>query len=169
MKRSIRDDKYQSLAELRFRIRVFLQRSDVAAQEVGVEPQQFQLLLAIRGLEPGTKCTIRTLSERLLLKHHSTVELVDRLEANNLVARSRDRDDRRQVFVHLQPKGDQLLEEIVRKRLDDLSSNGRAFVKALSSLLDRDRNNRNAATRSASGRAPRARRHPAVAETESWL
>ena len=161
MKKTIRDDRYRSLAELRFRIRLFLQQGDVAAREVGVEPQQYQLLLAIRGLEPGTKCTIRTLSERLLLKHHSTVELVDRLEANDLVIRSRGQEDRRQVFVHLQPKGEQLLEEIVRKRLKDLNAGGRAFVKALASLLDGDRNSSNAAThsasRAASGRAPRPR------------
>jgi DNA-binding MarR family transcriptional regulator len=158
MKRSIRDDQYQSLAELRFRIRLFLQRSDAAAREAGVEPQQYQLLLAIRGLEPEAKCTIRALSERLLLRHHSTVELVDRLEMNNLVARSRDQEDRRQVFVQLQPKGQQVLERIVRKRLEDLSSNGRALVRAVTSLLDKDRSNGKAAHATVPGREPGGRR-----------
>jgi DNA-binding MarR family transcriptional regulator len=136
MTESIRDDQYRSLAELRHRIRLFLQSSDVSAREVGVEPQQYQMLLAIRAMDAEEPCTIRALSERLLLKHHSAVELVDRLEANKLVTRSRGQQDRRLVLVHLQPKGRRLLEKIVRRRLADLRADGRKFVKALDSLLN---------------------------------
>jgi DNA-binding MarR family transcriptional regulator len=156
MKEHVREDQYRSLAELRYRIRLFQQQSERAARQMGVEPQQYQLLLAIRGLEPEAKCTIRALSERLLLKHHSTVELVDRMEAKDLVIRMRDRDDRRQVLVRLQPRGEQVLEKIVRKRVEDLRRDGRAFVKALKSLLDREKNSENAAMRPL-GRPPSGR------------
>jgi DNA-binding MarR family transcriptional regulator len=143
MTERIRDDQYRSLAELRYVIRLFLQSSDVSAREVGVEPQQYQMLLAIRATDTEEQCTIRALSERLLLKHHSAVELVDRMEANGLVTRSRGLQDRRQVFVRLQPKGRRLLEKIVRRRLADLRSGGRRFVKALDSLLNNSRQNGN--------------------------
>jgi len=141
MTEGIRDDQYRSLAELRHLIRLFLQSSDLSSREVGVEPQQYQMLLAIRAMDTEEQCTIRALSERLLLKHHSAVELVDRMELNKLVARSRGQQDRRQVFVRLQPKGRRLLEKIVRRRLADLRTDGRKFVKALDSLLNDSQQN----------------------------
>jgi DNA-binding MarR family transcriptional regulator len=136
MNNNIRDDQYLALADLRYRIRLFLQSSDTSAQQQGIEPQQYQMMLAIRAIDAPEHCTIRTLADRLLLKHHSVVELVDRMEAKQLVSRTRSQQDRREVFVQLRPKGQRLLEKIVRQRLVDLRSNGRAFVKALNAVLN---------------------------------
>jgi DNA-binding MarR family transcriptional regulator len=161
VKERIHDEQYRSLAELRYQIRLFLQRSDATAREMGMEPQQYQLLLAVRAMEPEQPCTIRALSERLLLKHHSAVELVDRMEANNLVIRSRDQEDRRQVFVHLHPKGEQLLARIVLKRLDDVSADNRTFLKAITSLMRKEDNGNGLgelSPRAATGGAARSRR-----------
>jgi DNA-binding MarR family transcriptional regulator len=98
--------------------------------------QQYLLLLAIRGLPEGQEATIRALAERLLLRHHSTVELVDRLETRGYVKRVRGREDRRQVLVVLQPRGEKLLERVVGQRLIELRSHGRALVGAISSVLE---------------------------------
>src|ERR1700680_892453 len=111
MTTEITTDEYRALAELRYRIRHFLHEGDAVAQAAGLEPQQYLLLLTIRGLPPGEEATIRTLAERLVLKHHSTVELIDRLETHGYVRRSRGRDDRRRVIVALLPCGGQLLEK----------------------------------------------------------
>jgi len=124
------------LAELRYRIRRFLQEGDETAHDAGLEAQQYLLLLAIRGLPEGQEATIRTLAERLLLRHHSTVELVDRLETRGYVKRVRGREDRRQVLVVLQPRGEKLLERVVGQRLIELRSHGRALVGAISSVLE---------------------------------
>jgi len=70
---------FKAMAELRYQIRRFLRFSENAAREAGVEPQQHQLLLAVRGLPDDLKPTIGALAERMQLQHHSTVELVDRL------------------------------------------------------------------------------------------
>ncbi len=78
--------EYRALAELRYRIRHFLREGDAKARAVGLEPQQYLMLLAIRGLPEGSEATIQTLAERLALKHHSVVELVDRLETTRLRA-----------------------------------------------------------------------------------
>ena len=86
----------------------------------------------------GQAATIRTLAERLTLKHHSAVELVDRLEGNGLVRRARARDDRRNVIVSLLPRGERMLEEVARQRIDELRSNGHALVRAIDRLLDRE-------------------------------
>ena len=45
MKLEVRDSEYAALAELRYRIRQFVQGSDQAALSAGIEPQQYQMLL----------------------------------------------------------------------------------------------------------------------------
>jgi DNA-binding MarR family transcriptional regulator len=129
--------EYRALAELRYRIRHFLREGDAKARAVGLEPQQYLMLLAIRGLPEGRQATIQTLAERLALKHHSVVELVDRLETHGYVRRTRSRDDRRRVFVTLLPRGERLLEQVARNRISELRTSGEALVAAIEALLDR--------------------------------
>ena len=136
MAEKITKGEYQALGELRYLIRRFIQEGDVAAKQAGLEPQQYLLLLAIRGLPAGQEATISTLAERLSLRHHSTVELIDRLESHGYVKRMRGREDRRQVLVGLQPRGAKLLERVVEQRIIELRANGRALVAAISSLLE---------------------------------
>src|SRR5712692_11706988 len=76
MPTEITTDEYRALAELRYRIRRFLREGDAVAQAAGLEPQQYLLLLTIRGLPAEEEATIRTVAERLALKHHSVVELI---------------------------------------------------------------------------------------------
>jgi DNA-binding MarR family transcriptional regulator len=136
MSEKITANEYRGLAELRYRIRRFLQEGDDTARQAQLEPQQYLLLLAIRGLPEGQEATIRTLADRLSLRHHSTVELVDRMEAHGYVKRTRGREDRRQVLVSLQPRGEKLLEHVVQQRIIELRANGRALVEAISGLLE---------------------------------
>jgi DNA-binding MarR family transcriptional regulator len=133
----INTDEYRALAELRYRIRHFLHEGDAVAQAAGLEPQQYLLLLTIRGLPAGEEATIRTLAERLALKHHSAVELIDRLATHGYVRRTRGRDDRRRVLVSLLPRGERLLEQVVRHRIGELRSNGRELVRAIEKLLEK--------------------------------
>jgi DNA-binding MarR family transcriptional regulator len=141
----ITTEEFRALAELRYRIRHFLSEGDSAARKAGLEPQQYLLLLMIRGLPSGEEATIRTLAERLALKHHSVVELVDRMEAHGYVRRTRGRDDRRRVLVSLLPRGERMLEEVARQRIDELRSYGHELVHAIDQLLDRPRTPRNTA------------------------
>ena len=136
MQGEITSDEYRALAELRYRIRQFVGEGDAAARAAGLEPQQYLLLLALRGLPEGEEATIRTLADRLALKHHSAVELIDRLEVHGYVRRSRNRDDRRQVLVTLLPRGEKLLEQVARDRISELRASGAALVSAISALLE---------------------------------
>src|SRR5579863_5643742 len=97
---------YRQLAEFRYRIRQFLHKSEEAARSKGIEPQQHQLLLAIKGLPEGTRPTVSALSWRLCLRHHSTVELVNRLVERGAVMRRHSEQDRREVLVELTPYGE---------------------------------------------------------------
>jgi len=128
------------MAELRYRIRLFQREGDATARQAGLEPQQYLMLLAIRGLPPDCAAKIQTLADRLALKHHSAVELLDRLEQRGYVKRSRSRKDRRQVLVSLLPRGEKVLEQVVHQRIGELRATGRELVRAIDALL-RDRRN----------------------------
>jgi DNA-binding MarR family transcriptional regulator len=127
--------EYRALAELRYRIRLFLREGDAQARATGLEPQQYLLLLALRGLPSEQESTIRNLAERLVLKHHSVVELVDRLAAHGYVRRTRSRDDRRKVFVSLLPRGIKLVEKVAQQRISELRASGAQLVMAIDALL----------------------------------
>jgi DNA-binding MarR family transcriptional regulator len=131
---------YRALAALRYRIRLFLSEGDAAARREGLEPQQYLLLLAVRGLPEGAKATIQVLAQRLMLKHNSTVELIDRLEMHGYLRRSRSRQDRRCILVKLLPRGKQLVERVARERLTELRGGGEALSDALDTLLGRKPN-----------------------------
>lgn len=138
MKHTVSDTEYRALAELRYRIRHFIQEGDVAAQRSNLEPQQYLMLLAIRGLPQGAIATIRTLAERMAVKHHSAVELIDRLESHGLVRRIRSHGDKREVRVSLLPRGSKLLERVARERLSELKASGVALADAITALVERN-------------------------------
>ncbi len=122
---------YQALAELRYQIRSFLHFSEQAARKLSLEPQQHQLMLALKGLPDGLHPTIGTLAERLQLQHHSTVELVNRLSAVGLVRRSRAGEDRRQVLLELTAKGETVLRRLSLDHQAELRTQSPALVAAL--------------------------------------
>jgi len=124
------------MAELRYQIRRYLRFSENAARQAGIEPQQHQLLLAIRGLPDNLKPTIGVLAERMQLQHHSTVELIDRLVDRNLLCRLRATDDRRQVLVKLTREGEEFLKTLSLYHLQELQSAGPKFVKILQDLVE---------------------------------
>ena|SRR5690242_17816133 len=136
MATEITTDEYRALAELRYRIRHFLREGDTVARSAGLEPQQYLLLLTLRGLPEGEEATIRTLAERLALKHHSAVELIDRLEGHGYVRRTRGREDRRRVLVSLLPRGERLLEQVARHRIGELRATGKELVRTIGQLLE---------------------------------
>jgi DNA-binding MarR family transcriptional regulator len=142
MQRTISDTEYRALAELRYRIRHFIQQGDAAAQRSNLEPQQYLMLLAIRGLPLGAVATIRTLAERMALKHHSAVELIDRLESHGLVRRSRSEGDKREVRVSLLPQGLRLLDRVASERISELKASGAALADAITALVERKHSSR---------------------------
>ena len=143
MAKVITTPEYQALAELRCRIRKFVHEGDEVASAAGLEPQQYLLLLMIRGMREGQEATVRNLAERLALKHHSVVELIDRLETHGYVRRNRSREDRRSVLVSLLPRGEKMLEEVAQHRISELRATGAALVNAISSLLQNGRGSLN--------------------------
>jgi len=135
MSRPTNMTEYQALAQFRFLIRRFLNNSEKAAQSVGLEPQQYICLLALRGLPTGKEPSIRSLAEQLQIKHHSASELVDRMEKRGLLRRARSAVDHRSVVVYVTPQGEHLLSRLVRHRIAELRVSAPALTRALESVL----------------------------------
>jgi len=131
----ITENDYQSLAEFRYQIRRFLRFSERAAREAGVEPQQHQLMLAVKGMPDDISATISELAERLQIQHHSTVELVDRLVTRGFATRKRGTEDRRQVIVQLTPKGEKVLRDLSMHHRGELKEQGAQLVASLRKLM----------------------------------
>jgi len=126
---------YCALAEFRYQIRKFLRLGEHAAREAGLEPQQHQLLLTIKGLPENTKANIGELAERLQIQHHSAVELIDRLSERGLVTRKRGSEDRREVIVQLSSRGEKVLRDLAVFHRDELHEAGPQLIQSLKKLF----------------------------------
>lgn len=114
------DEAYARLLGLRTGLRHFERWSAQQAEAAELTPAQHQLLLAIRGHQEPAGPTIGEVADYLLLRHHSTVGLVDRAEQAGLVTRHRDSDDRRVVRLHLTKEGAARLEKLSTLHLEEL-------------------------------------------------
>jgi DNA-binding MarR family transcriptional regulator len=122
---------YAALAELRHQIRRFVRFSEEVSRNTGLKPQQHQLMLTLKALPEGTRPCVGEIAERLQIKHHSTVELIDRLVAGGYVRRHRAGADRREVLLTLAPKGESVLRKLSLQHLAELRVQGPALVMAL--------------------------------------
>ena len=129
-------DQYYDLAEFRRQIRKFLHFSETNARQHGLETQQHQLLLTIRGLPEGVKPTIRELASRMFIQHHSAVELVNRLEQTGAISRATNPDDRREVWVRLTASGRGTLRKLALAHRNELETSGPQLARALGAVLN---------------------------------
>ncbi|MCX6022459.1 MAG: MarR family transcriptional regulator [Chloroflexi bacterium] len=129
-------DDIERLAAFRLVLRRFLRFSEEAARAVGLTPQHYQTLLAIKGQPGRERVAVGELAAWLLVEHHSAVGLVDRLESAGLVARETDVADRRRVWVSLTPRGEAVLASLAAAHRDELSVQGPALVDALQAVLN---------------------------------
>lgn len=114
------DSDIRALAQFRHALRVFLRFSEEAARAAGTTPAQHQLLLAIKGGSGDGPPSIADLAEMLQLRHHSTVELVQRAVAGGLVVTGSDPTDRRRQLTSLTPTGEDLLTSLSLQHRDEL-------------------------------------------------
>jgi DNA-binding MarR family transcriptional regulator len=128
--------KYQARAEFRYQIRRFLDFSAREARAAGLEPQQHEAMLAIRGLPEDLRPTIGVLAERLQIQHHSAVELADRLEKHGLIRRYRCQDDHREVLLCLAPRGERVLRKLSHSHSRHLRDEGSALLRTLRKVID---------------------------------
>jgi len=127
-------EDYGALAELRYLGRKFLRFSkDFLRAKAGLNPEQYEALLAIKAF-PGKSLTISQLSERLQVKHHSAVNIVDRLVERKLIRRHAGQLDRRERHLELTAKGEQLIDELAAVHHTELRRRSEEMIKALQRL-----------------------------------
>ncbi|MBR0932073.1 MarR family winged helix-turn-helix transcriptional regulator [Bradyrhizobium jicamae] len=123
---------YEALARFRYQLRTFLAFSEQGARQAGLTPQQHQALLGIKGFVHPRPATVGDVARFLLVRHHSAVELINRMVKLGLIIRMTDPEDGRRVQLKLTRKGEQKLQAISRKNIEELR---RAASPALRRLL----------------------------------
>jgi DNA-binding MarR family transcriptional regulator len=131
---SLEESKLKSLAEFRFQMRKFLSFSEMASERCGIPAQQYQLMQVIAAMPDEQQSSITYLAERMILRHNSTVELVDRAERAGLVRRESDPTDMRRSLVHLTPEGEKILQQLVAEHLSELAPRCDHLIHALREL-----------------------------------
>jgi len=124
----------RSLAEFRYQLRRFLSFSESASESCGIGAQQYQLMQVIAAMPPDQQSSISYLAERMVLRHNSMVELVDRAERSGLVRREHYEKDLRRSLVQLTTKGTTLLERLVLQHLDELVPQCQRLISSLQDL-----------------------------------
>jgi DNA-binding MarR family transcriptional regulator len=130
------NEEYESIARLCHALRRFVKFSEQAARSAGLTHQQLQALIAVRGYPGRDYLTVGELAEKLQIKHHSTVELVNRLEAAGLVRRQLSEGDRRRVRVYLTQQALETLGLACAMRAGECIELGRELHRELGSLID---------------------------------
>jgi len=138
MARPISKKEYEMLATFRYALRQFLRFSETAARQAGITPQQHQAILAIAGFPGQDQITVSELAERLQIRHHSAVGLVDRLVAQDLVMREPGKADRREVYVSLTPQGNDILAQLSAAHRQELRRIGPQLHLLLEQLTGED-------------------------------
>ena len=134
---SLSRTEYQILAEFRYQLAGFLRRRKDAARAEGLQPQQYELLLAITGLDSNKAPTIKEFASQLCLEHHTVVELADRLEKKGLLSRGSSGEDKRVVLLRVTPAGERVLARIVRYSFAQLREEAPALIQSLRRILRR--------------------------------
>jgi DNA-binding MarR family transcriptional regulator len=127
---------YEALARFRHALRKFLRFSEEQARSEGLTGQQYQAMLAVRGAPNSDYATVGEIAERLQIKHHSTGELIDRLERAGLVRRSTADHDRRVVCVYLTEQGERVLDGISASHAPQWLELARVLQRELDVLID---------------------------------
>ncbi len=124
----------RTLAEFRYQLRRFLNFSEIVTEQRGIAAQQYQLIQAIAAVPEGQNASISYLAERMVLRHNSTVELVDRAERAGLVRREPDENDLRRSLVRLTAQGDRMLQDLAVEHLNELAPRCDHLIRALQEL-----------------------------------
>ena len=117
----LKQEDIAALALFRHEVLRFLNFSKEAAEAVGLTMQQYQVMLFIEGFSGEEQINLRDLATKLFVTHHSAVELVNRMEAIELIRRCADERDKRCVRLQLTPQGMGKLRSLAAVHLETLS------------------------------------------------
>lgn len=120
MRQALSKREFETLSQFRYQLRRFLRFSEQVTRRHGITPLQYLLLLHIKGSAGREWATVGDLAERLQSHHHGVVALISRCEKVGWVSRKQGETDRREVEVHLTPKGNQMVGQVALLHRDEL-------------------------------------------------
>lgn len=124
--------EYERVADFRYSVRRLLRQTELEAAKVGITPQHYQLMLAVKGFPGREWASITELAERLQIRHNAVIGLVNRAEARGLLERRHGQEatDRRIVQIHLTHRGEAVLQALT----DALRSERQGVAEAMGHL-----------------------------------
>jgi DNA-binding MarR family transcriptional regulator len=122
---------YEALARFRHELRRFQAFSKTAASKSGLTAQQHQALLAVRGFSTKGPVSIGDLARYLIIRHHTAVELVDRMTKLRVLSRSVDGADGRRVLLELTKEGERRLKRLSKIHLEEVRAIGPTLARIL--------------------------------------
>jgi DNA-binding MarR family transcriptional regulator len=126
---SVSDLELERAASFRAALRRFLARTEEIASAVGLTPQRYDLLLAIK-TAPNETATVTDLCGLLSLSQTAVSELVKRAEQAGLVTKSTSPTDGRVTVLALTKQGERMMLETFIGLRDDR----RQLFEAMSDL-----------------------------------
>ena len=127
--------KLADLAEFRYQLRRFVSFSETASEAAGISAQQYQLLQVVATVPEGQESSISYIAERMVVRHNSAVELVDRAEKAGLVQRVADPNDHRRSLVETTSRGNDLLAQLVPVHLAEVRTENGDLLRSLQQLI----------------------------------
>ena len=127
--------KLADLAEFRYQLRRFVSFSEAASESAGISAQQYQLLQVVATVPEGQESSISYIAERMVVRHNSAVELVDRAEKAGLVQRVADPNDHRRSLVETTSRGNDLLAQLVPIHLAEVRTENGELLRSLQQLI----------------------------------
>jgi DNA-binding MarR family transcriptional regulator len=119
---------------LRHELRKFQAFSQAAAKNAGLTSQQHQAMLAIKGFSNRAPVSVGALAKLLLVRHHTCVEMADRMTKLGLVSRAVDSADGRRVILELTQQGERRLRKLSNIHFQELLAIGPTLTKILKSI-----------------------------------
>jgi DNA-binding MarR family transcriptional regulator len=123
------------MASFRYALRKFLRFSrDFVSRKAKLTSEQYEALLALKAFSTDDGLTVKQLSERVQVKHHTTVSLTDKLAARKLVTKRRGHRDRRHVYVKLTGMGDRLVAVLAAAHRREIRTRATELIRLLTEL-----------------------------------
>jgi DNA-binding MarR family transcriptional regulator len=125
---------YSALASFRHAMRKFSRFSKELLAGANLTPEQYEALLAIKSRACENELNIRDVSEHLQVRHHSAVNLINKLVASKMVIKRQSARDRREVEIKLTTRGNTILRRLATIHRREMRARSREMIEALQRL-----------------------------------
>jgi DNA-binding MarR family transcriptional regulator len=129
-------DTFGCFARMKMLGKFFANAGDQVLRQHGLNPGEFDVLMALRRSGPGCTLIPSQLSALLMMSRAGMTNRLDRLEASGLVERTVDPADRRSFRVRLTEKGRSIIDAAMTEHAELVNAVGRVLSAEQRHQLD---------------------------------